>query len=150
MSRINKTPTGAADRVKDNVVARQSEPHIQEDVQARQRRKRDNRSTSRGRSRGRSRYRPGKAFQPPQKTLAKRQREVLELLKERGPSGVTKLDAPRHLSLTLTARIFDLRSKGYQIDTLREQVGASSLARYVLVATDRAQFAAAGSKCNEF
>ena len=56
MSQTSKTPLGAADRVKDNVSARQCEPHIQEDGHARHRRKRDNRSTSRGRSRGRSSY----------------------------------------------------------------------------------------------
>ena len=80
-----------------------------------------------------SRYPPGSEFRPSEERLRKRTQQVLELLKERGPRGVTKLDAPSYLSLSLSARVCDLRSKGYRIDTLRERVGDACIARYVLV-----------------
>ncbi len=83
--------------------------------------------------RKRSRYRPGSDYRPPEKALARRQGEVLELLKECGSRGVTRLEAPRHLSLSLPQRISELRAMGYRIDTIRERVGDSSIARYVLV-----------------
>ncbi len=83
-----------------------------------------------------SRYRPGSDYRPPEEALARRQGEVLELLKERRSRGATRLDAPPHLSLSLSQRISELRAMGYRIDTLREQAGDVWIARYVLVATE--------------
>ena len=83
-----------------------------------------------------SRYYPGSDYQPPKKALARRQHEVLDLLKVRGAHGATRLDAPGHLSLSFSQRICELRKMGYRIDTVREQVGEVWFARYVLVATE--------------
>ncbi len=65
--------------------------------------------------------------------MARRQREVLDLLRERGARGATRLDAPGHLSLSLSQRICELRQMGYRIDTVREEAGDVWIARYVLV-----------------
>ncbi len=86
--------------------------------------------------RKRSRYRPGSDYRPPEKALARRQGEVLELLKECGSRGVTRLEAPRHLSLSLSQRICELRQKGYRIDSVREHADEGGFARYVLVAPE--------------
>ena len=72
--------------------------------------------------RARSDYLPGSDFMPDEETLARRQEEVLELLKEVSSNGVTKLEAPEHLSLGLSARVHELRRRGFRIDTLPEQV----------------------------
>ncbi len=63
--------------------------------------------------RARSRYRPGSDYRPPEEALARRQAEVLEVLKKAGPDGVTRLEAPDHLKLSWPQRISELRSKGY-------------------------------------
>ncbi|MCH7935702.1 MAG: hypothetical protein IH994_01255 [Proteobacteria bacterium] len=83
-----------------------------------------------------SRYSPGSNYRPPEEALARRQHEVLDLLKVRAAHGATRLDAPGHLSLSLSQRICELRQMGYRIDTVREQVGEVWIARYVLVATE--------------
>ncbi len=83
-----------------------------------------------------SRYRPGSDYRPPEKALARRQGEVLELLKECGSRGVTRLEAPRHLSLSLSQRICELRQKGYRIVSVQERADEGGFARYVLVTTE--------------
>ncbi len=85
----------------------------------------------------RSRYRPGSDYRPPEKALARRQGEVLELRKECGSRGVTKLEAPRHLSHSLSQRICELRQKGYRIDSELERADEGGFSRYVLVATEQ-------------
>ncbi len=111
-------------------------PHVYKDSRANRPDKPKNQRRSAKSLRKRSRYHPGSEFRPSEESLTKRERQVLELLKERGPRGVTKLDAPSYLSLSLSPRVYDLRSKGYRIDTLRERVGDACIARYVLVATE--------------
>ncbi len=86
--------------------------------------------------RARSRYRPGSDYRPPEKALARRQGEVLDLLKGCGSRGVTRLEAPRHLSLSLSQRICELRQKGYRIDSVQERADEGGFARYVLVTTE--------------
>ena len=83
-------------------------------------------------ARARSDYLPGRAFMPDEETLSRRQRQVLELLKECGPHGVTRIEAPDHLVLSFSQRISELRQMGYRIDTIREPVGDANIARYVL------------------
>jgi hypothetical protein len=46
------------------------------------------------------------------------------------------LEAPRHLSLSLSQRICELRQKGYRIDSVRERADEGGFARYVLVTTE--------------
>ena len=83
-----------------------------------------------------SRYRPGSDFRPTQQALARRQHEVLDLLKVRGAHGATRLEAPTHLSLSLSQRICELRKMGYRIDTVPEQANGVRIARYVLIAKE--------------
>ncbi len=83
-----------------------------------------------------SRYRPGSDYRPPEEALARRQGEVLKLLKECGSRGVTRLEAPRHLSHSLSQRICELRQKGYRIDSELERADEGGFSRYVLVATE--------------
>ncbi len=158
MTRAGKSPgvvcgttTGAKEIQEDQIQYISSEPplqalhldggarpcgsHAHEDSRANHADKPKNQCTSAKSSRKRSRYHPGSEFRPSEESLTKRERQVLDLLKERGPRGVTKLDAPFYLSLSLSSRVCDLRSKGYRIDTLRERVGDACIARYVLVAT---------------
>ncbi len=111
-------------------------PHVHKDTH----RRRENKPKLRPRSprsprspRARSRYRPGSDYRPPEEALARRQGEVLELLKECGSRGVTRLVAPRHLSLSLSQRICELRQKGYRIDSVLERADEGGFARYVLV-----------------
>ena len=106
-------------------------PHVHKYIHAR----REDKPKLRPRS-PRSRYRPGSDYRPPEEALARRQGEVLELLKECGSRGATRLDAPGHLSLSLSQRICELRQMGYRIDTVREEAGDVWIARYVLVATE--------------
>ena len=85
--------------------------------------------------RARSDYLPGHAFMPDEETLSRRQGQVLELLKEHGPEGVTRLEAPDHLMLSWPQRISELRRMGYRIDSKLVCVGDIRVARYVLVST---------------
>ena len=83
-----------------------------------------------------SNYSLGKSFKPDEETLGRRQKQVLELLKERGPQGATRLEMPAHFALSWAQRICELRRMGYRIVSKRERVGDSWIARYVLVSTD--------------
>ena len=128
MTPIKKTPPGPASGVQEAVRAQQSGPHLDQYSGAVRACKPPKPCYSQ------SRYFPGGAFQPSKKTRTRREQQVLELLKEVGPRGVRKLDAPRHLLLGFSARVSDLRDKGHWIETIREQVGGSLIARYVLIA----------------
>ncbi len=108
-------------------------PHVHKDTHPRRKDKPKLRPRSARSPRARSRYRPGSDYRPPEKALARRQGEVLELLKECGSRGVTRLEAPRHLSLSLSQRIYELRQKGYRIDSVLEHADEGGFARYVLV-----------------
>ncbi len=111
-------------------------PHVHKDSHPRREDKPKLRRRSARSPRARSRYRPGSDYRPPEKALARRQGEVLELLKECGSRGVTRLEAPRHLSLSLSQRICELRQKGYRIDSELEPSDEGGFARYVLVAPE--------------
>jgi len=111
-------------------------PHVYKDTHPRRQDKPKLRPRAARSPRARSRYRPGSDYRPPEKALARRQGEVLELLKECGSRGVTKLEAPRHLSHSLSQRICELRQKGYRIDSVREHADEGGFSRYVLVATE--------------
>ncbi len=108
-------------------------PHVYKYIHPRRKNKPKLRPRSPRSPRARSRYRPGSDYRPPEQALARRQGEVLELLKERGSRGVTRLEAPRHLSHSLSQRICELRQKGYRIDSVREHADEGGFARYVLV-----------------
>lgn len=59
---------------------------------------------------------------------------LLELLRSRGSSGVTPLEALEQTgSLRLAARVADLRAAGFRIDTDMVKRGDKTVARYVLV-----------------
>ncbi len=118
-------------------------PHIHKDTHPRRENKPKLRPKCARSRRARSRYRPGSDYRPPEKALARRQGEVLELLKECGSHGVTRLEAPRHLSLSLSQRICELRQKGYRIDSVREHADEGGFSRYVLVATEQVSEAGA-------
>ncbi len=123
MKTEKRTPREAADGAEKCVGARPCRPHVYKYNPARCEDKPKLRPKSARSRRAGSRYQPGSAYRPPKETLARRQREVLELLKERGPRGATRLDAPPDLSLSLSQRICELRQKGYRIDAVREQAG---------------------------
>lgn len=90
----------------------------------------------RGRKRRRSNEQraapPSSKFQPNAAKRQTRRREIVELLRERGEQGLSRLDAPRYLALSMPARICELRKLGYSIETVPEQVGHATMARYVL------------------
>ena len=65
--------------------------------------------------------------------LPRRLKQTKKLLKKRRRQGVTKLDAPKHLALALSAHVHQLRRRGFQIVTLREPLGDSWIGRYILV-----------------
>ena len=65
--------------------------------------------------------------------LPRRLKQTLKLLEKRGRQGVTKLDAPKHLALALSAHVYQLRRRGFEIMTLREPRGDSWIGRYRLV-----------------
>ena len=148
---VGGTTTGAEDKNDSEIQYMSSEPplqalhldggarprglHAHEDSRANHADKPKLRPRSARSRRARSRYQPGSAYRPPEEALARRQREVLDLLRERGPRGATRLDAPPHLSLSLSQRICELRQMGYRIDTVPEEAGDVRIARYVLVAT---------------
>ncbi len=116
--------------------ARPCGPHAHEDRRANHADKPKNQRRSARSLPAVSRYRPGSDYRPPEKALARRQGEVLDLLSECGSRGVTRLEAPRHLSLSLSQRIFELRQKGYRIDSVLEHADEGGFARYVLVAPE--------------
>jgi hypothetical protein len=59
--------------------------------------------------------------------------KTLHLLRVRGVDGVSPAEARRWAGTDrLAARVAELRSEGYEVMTLREMVGGSSFARYVL------------------
>lgn len=59
---------------------------------------------------------------------------VLDLLRSRGPRGITALDALEHVgSMRLAARIADLRALGYDIDSeMVPTARGARVARYTL------------------
>ena len=137
MKTKKRTPAEAPDGAQRCVGEQPSfGPHIHKDTHPRREYKPKLRPRSARSPRARSRYRPGSDYRPPEKALARRQGEVLELLKECGSRGVTKLEAPRHLSHSLSQRISELRKKGYRIDSVLEHADEGGFSRYVLVATE--------------
>ena len=136
MDREERTPPEAADGAEKCVGARPCRPHVHKHIHPRREDKPKLWPKSARSRRARSRYRPGSAYRPPKETLARCQREVLEVLKKAGPDGVTRLEAPDHLKLSWPQRISELRSKGHRIDSKRERVGKARFARYVLVAPE--------------
>jgi len=130
MTPIKRTPPGATSGAQKRCGARNGRAHTPQYS----REKLANKPT--GKPGLKSRYRPGSDYQPPKKALARRQREVLDLLKVRGAHGATRLDVPGHLSLSFSQRICELRQMGYRIDTLSEQANGVRIARYVLVVTE--------------
>ena len=85
--------------------------------------------------RAKSDYPPGSAYMPDEESQLALQDQLLELLRKRGPEGVTKLDAPERLSWSLAQHVFGLRRKGCEIKTVPEQLGFSRIGRYVLIST---------------
>ena len=144
MNTEKRSPPAAADGAQRCVGVRPScGPHVHKYIHPRREDKPKLRPRSARSRRAGSRYRPGSDYRPPEKALARRQGEVLELLKECGSRGVTKLEAPRHLSHSLSQRICELRQKGYRIDSVREHADEGGFSRYVLVATEPAPEAGA-------
>ncbi len=132
-----RTPPAATDGAQKCVGVRPScGPHVHKYIHPRREDKPKLRPKSPRSPRARSRYRPGSDYRPPQEALARRQGEVLELLKECGSRGVTRLEAPQHLSHSLSQRICELRQKGYRIDSVQERADEGGFARYVLVAPE--------------
>ncbi len=137
MKTEKRTPPGAAGEAQRCVGVRPScGPHVHKDSHPRRENKPKLRPKSARSLPAVSRYRPGSDYRPPEKALARRQGEVLELLKECGSRGVTRLEAPRLLSHSLSQRICELRQKGYRIDSVREHADEGGFSRYVLVATE--------------
>jgi len=79
-----------------------------------------------------SSYPSGAAFKPSEETLAKREAEVLELLRRAGRVGITYLTVPDHLSRSLANYIYGLRQKDYVIDTLSAVGSGTRFGIYVL------------------
>ncbi len=79
-----------------------------------------------------SSYPPGAAFMPSDETLAKREAEVLELLRRAGKDGITYLTVLVHLQRSLANYICSLRQKDYVIDTLTQRGSGSRFGVYVL------------------
>ena len=137
MNTEKRTPPEAPGEAQRCVGVRPScGPHVHKDTHPRRENKPKLRPKCARSLPARSRYRPGSDYRPPEKALARRQGEVLELLKECGSRGVTRLEAPRHLSLSLSQRICELRQKGYRIDSMQERADEGGFARYVLVTTE--------------
>ena len=137
MKAEKRTPPGAPDGAQRCVGVRPScGPHVHKYIHPRREDKPKLRPMSARSLPAVSRYRPGSDYRPPEEALARRQGEVLELLKECGSRGVTRLEAPRLLSLSLSQRIYELRQKGYRIDSVLERADEGGFARYVLVATE--------------
>ncbi len=136
MEAEKRTPPEATDGAQNSTHRVHDKLHVPEYSRSNHADKPKNQRRSAKSLRKGSRYPPGSEFRPSEERLTKREQQVLELLIERGPRGVTKLDAPSYLSSSLSPRVYDLRSKGYRIDTLRERVGDASIGRYVLVAIE--------------
>ena len=136
MTQQQRTPPAAPDGAEEFVAARPCGPHVHKDTDSGQADKPKLPPGSASPRPAVSRYRPGSDYRLPQEALARRQGEVLELLKECGSRGVTRLEAPRHLSHSLSQRICELRQKGYRIDSVREHADEGGFARYVLVANE--------------
>ncbi len=137
MKAEKRTPPGAPGEAQRGNEERPScGPHVHKYIHPRREDKPKLRPRSPRSPRARSRYRPGSDYRPPEEALARRQGEVLELLKECGSRGVTRLEAPRLLSLSLSQRICERRQKGYRIDSVQERADEGGFARYVLVATE--------------
>ena len=62
---------------------------------------------------------------------------IRQTLRMQGDLGLTRLDAPEYLRLSLPQRISELRAKGYRIDSEHERVGDIRVARYRLVEDDQ-------------
>ena len=137
MKTEKRTPPAAADGAQRCVGVRPScGPHVHKYIHPRRENKPKLRPRSPRSPRARSRYRPGSDYRPPEQALARRRGEVLELLKECGSRGVTRLEAPRLLSHSLSQRICELRQKGYRIDSELERADEGGFSRYVLVTTE--------------
>ena len=137
MKTEKRTPPGTTGEAQRCVGVRPScGPHVYKDTHPRRENKPKLRPRSARSLPAVSRYHPGSDYRPPEEALARRQGEVLELLKERRSRGATRLDAPGHLSLSLSQRICELRQMGYRIDTVREEAGDVRIARYVLIASE--------------
>ncbi len=72
-------------------------------------------------------------FEPDEESKLSLREQVLELLRERRGRGLTRLNVPEALSLSLAARIYELRKAGFRIATFREPHGNASIGRYVLL-----------------
>ncbi len=131
-----RTPPVATDGAQNSTHRVHDKLHVPEYSRANRPDKPKNQRRSARSLRKGSRYHPGTEYRPSEEKLAKRQGQVLKLLKDRGPRGATCFDAPDHLSHSLSQRICELRQMGYRIDTLREWVGDACIARYVLVAPE--------------
>ncbi len=79
-----------------------------------------------------SKYPSGAAFKPSDETLAKREAEVLDLLRRADRGGITYLTVPDHLSRSLANYIFGLRQKGFDIATLTPHATGLRVGVYVL------------------
>lgn len=90
------------------------------------------------RRRGSSVCPPPSQFMPSEEHRASLQVQVLELLKECGSAGVTRLEASLHLGLCFPQHIHGLREMGCEIKTEIEEVGRSRLGRYFLISTSPA------------
>lgn len=127
-----KTPLDEAGGVDNIIDQRQGEPLTKQYGDANLDRKPTRGSKTSRPLCSKSRYLSDHEYRPSEEKLARRQQQVLELLKARRSHGATVLNAPQHLSWSLAARIHELRKKGYRIETLREPIGDSWIARYVL------------------
>ncbi len=99
-----RTPPGATDGAQTCVGVRPCGPHVHKDTHPRREDKPKLRPRSARSLPAVSRYRPGSDYRPPEEALARRQREVLDLLKERGSRGATRLDAPPYACRSETRR----------------------------------------------
>ena len=136
MKTKKRTPPAPTDGAQNSTHRVHDKLHVPEYSRSNHADKPKNQRRSARSLRNRSRYRPGSDYRPPEKALARRQGEVLELLKECGSRGVTRLEAPRLLSHSLSQRICELRQKGYRIDSVLEHADEGGFARYVLVALE--------------
>jgi hypothetical protein len=71
-------------------------------------------------------------FEPDDETKVSYQEQVLDVLRQCGNRGVTRLEAPPHLAFSLPARISELRKRDYKILTRLTQAD-SPFGRYFLL-----------------